>query len=951
MAPGDKGNSYQKRWILYLALLAYEDENEKEFILRFEIPDAGAFDDVSLEIDGHTYLVQVKHTSNDGVITRGMLNREIGEKDAFSLLKYYESWLDIFKKKTSREIKNLHCILLTNYGLGKCSNLFENRKEDLILWKTLLNKHGRCLSLKETTKFNDDFKKFFSLITNQMSLEELDVSIQRLLKTKFANNTENVFNMLKTEITRLIHNEGKQGNRRDRRWLDGLFQIFREKNYLGWFTYIFNDSKIIYPDIKISATKTKMPDGRVVIILPYAKSYYLRMRQVQQMVNSKEFWYIPLAKLHTKLENELLIGMAGCTSDRILILHDLKDSDDFTFISKTIQKSSNMITKILIISNRNTREMRDAIESLSKKKHWIIKPDADEITLGDLKWNVNYDNFKVKFQGVEVLIRDLPSYNKIRANLCGDSLVDFIESKTLIIGNNLLNDNYQTRELSKIKYEFDYDGLNGSKLSDKNCDKYIVRKKGSIIKIKPITLSLIEEALERNTNDGLNDRIEDIVAKPLYDLFDTIVPYVEPHKCSGYEDVNEQSLINGFYTNGYKKLVIISGETGSGKSTTLKQLAKLHKEKYPKKWVVFINLCNHRFIGNGKVVEEMNQNWINNFLLTAITNNEISFEERYFKSCLPEDIVVFLDSFDEVCKKYVVKSFKLIQTLIDLKIFRIVIGSRHYQEVMLFNQWPDCEIYHLGALNFKTQLEMLKQELLSENNVILSKDHERTLLHLQSELKNKSPLKIGESLVIHMLARNICSDPKYATKSFTIFDVFETYIASCIEKFECEKLGLRRDRDQASYDEDNFYKRMSLCALKEELGLDIFKRIVPKTTQEKLNKPSPQSGFINALTPPNLKCKAIKQFFFAYSMHKQYINLEVIVFWGIFQQFFDQNSLDRYFFFHQLSKRLLENFIIDRDRKKCEDLLNIINHISEEEKKLPGIKERYEAIRSTRSPS
>lgn len=160
IAAGDQGNLYQKRWFLYLAILAYQ--TGEEFILRFEVPGAGAFDDISLEIYNYTYFVQVKHTSTNDKITKGKLNKKIGKGDAFSLSKYYESWCTILKNNSKKNTTNFHCIIMTNYTTeDECSDILIE-KLHIAKWKSLLKNTGKYFSIKKMKN---------SLITSRKSLQ------------------------------------------------------------------------------------------------------------------------------------------------------------------------------------------------------------------------------------------------------------------------------------------------------------------------------------------------------------------------------------------------------------------------------------------------------------------------------------------------------------------------------------------------------------------------------------------------------------------------------------------------------------------------------------------------------------------------------------------------------------------------------------------------------------
>lgn len=794
------------------------------------------------------------------------------------------------------------------------------------------------------------------------SLKKLGKDIEDLLALNFKGNNNYLFCKLENTITDLVHIEKKQGRPKDKKWLGSLFQKFRDNTYRVWY----NDIKNICENIEISGTKGVMPQGRVIVILPYEKSYILRIVQMRSMIKKVKFWYIPLEHLPTNLKDDVLLGLGMCIEQRILILRDLENNenenkDNFSFIQKAVEKPLTNITKIILITNRSTHKIRDAIISYSEQYDWMIQPDADEITLNDLVWNVNYKSFKVKFQGEEVCIRDLPSCDNFLVNLSGDSLIDFIKLETLNIGSSAVSKidkdiKYQPRWFAPMKYEINYNGLK----TEKNINSYITSYKNKTW-MKPLPLHIFKniniseliqfrKGLEKDEDrlkyeEDVEKMIESSILKPLNSLFETILKYVIPNACIDRHD--EQSFIKAFNLKDHKQLVIISGETGSGKSTTLKELAKMQKKKFPRKWTIFINLSGHPHIENDKFVEEIDENWVKKFLLAAVLNGENSFVERYFESCHPKDIVVFIDSFDEVCKSYIIKSFNLINVLINMKVFRVVIGCRYYEEVMLFNQWPDCAIYHLVAINYENQLEMV-ENMLKVNSRTLSKDQEKTLLHLQHELRNESSLKIGESLILQMLTRNIYCDSKYATKPFTVFDLFKTYIKGYIRHIVKHKI-MDSIKNPTKADvrphKKNFYKTLGHLALKEKLESAVFEKIVPKSDRKSLNHSNLMISYMTGLTPQNLKCQAIQSFFFAHAMHTIYYDKEncqdLDDFWKIFNTFIAKRSLERYFFVHLLSKKL--DTKIEKEKVQCllEKMKGNSEALSEELLKLPGISELY----------
>lgn len=977
MGPGDQGNSYQKRWSLYLALLAFE--TGKAFVIRFERRDAGALDDISLEIDDNIYFVQVKHTSIEGKITEGMLTKETG---VFSLLKYYKSWQIILLNNSTKNWLNLHSILLTKHALQEKSKIMFKNTPSTSSWVKFLGKDSNagkgCKSLKNVNQFKNldaNFLKQFIIMPEQQSLEELVKSIEDLLKKRFKNNSETLFLMLATEIERLIQFEDKQSKPRDRKWLEELFEQILAKKYLGIFTYMFEDSKQKYSQIKIASPKTGMSKMRAIMILPYKKFYHLRMMQVQAMVRTGEYWYIPLDKMHTNLEHDVLSGLEMCTTDRTLILLDFDNNESMSFIENIVKKSSKSITNLVIITNRDTNIIRTILDPYWSSKGWEIQSDVD-ITLADLQWDKSsHYCYKVKFQGQDVPFRDLPSFEKVKVELAGDFLEEFIQTETLVVGMVLPGreqSHYEPRQLEPIEFEIDFDKIKADPGYD---HEFTVFKQQSRKKDMP-KLNVIDLTVHYTSKSSkgkcvwlksvprCKTTIENCLKndfKSFCKMYDTIDQYVKPRTLSGHAEIDEQRFVEDLSTDKDKKLVIIGGETGTGKSTTMKWLAQHYKEKHPLKWVLFINFSGHPLVDGEHYNEEIEDNFIKQVLLTAVTDQENEFVGRYFKRCSNDDIVLFIDSFDEVCQQHVVRSFKIIEKLTAMNFHRIVISSRQYVEFMLFNHFPQCKIYHLVPLDHAKQQNILNT-LVQAANEISTDTSAKLLKSLQNELRMHE-FQIGEPLVVSMLAHIVSNNPsKIKIHPFTIFDLFEQFIDSFLT---------RTAKDKCTYgNEDNltiksietqkciFYEKLGDSSLKEKLQKDKFIKAVQKTSRKSLENCNIKIDIVNGLTNPNLKHGSFQHFFFAYSMQKRYIDIESEVFWDVFGDFLEANSLTRYFFMHQLSKWLYAMAVItDSDCDQCKALFeemkrkSNMNQLSKKERNLPGLRKLLTQIKCHDSKS
>ena len=152
-----------------------------------------------------------------------------------------------------------------------------------------------------------------------------------------------------------------------------------------------------------------------------------------------------------------------------------------------------------------------------------------------------------------------------------------------------------------------------------------------------------------------------------------------------------------FIDEHYKgKIVIISGEAGSGKSTILSHFQDKIKETTPYKWVIRIQLVDHsKYLLkqiNNSFVQLSESDAIDFFIgLPGVISCDSSFSRNLLRhrfNALDSRLILMLDGFDEInseCQEVVIQ---LMTAISQTKLERLYVTTRSHLNDKLLNQFP-----------------------------------------------------------------------------------------------------------------------------------------------------------------------------------------------------------------------------------------------------------------------
>lgn len=245
---------------------------------------------------------------------------------------------------------------------------------------------------------------------------------------------------------------------------------------------------------------------------------------------------------------------------------------------------------------------------------------------------------------------------------------------------------------------------------------------------------------------------------------------VDPELCEYY--VDRRFLMQS--QNGWVKFeniddvldnhqkILIANEPGAGKSIESVHMYHRFKIKYPKHWIVNINLSTIFDILNNDAFQFSMETFCFQILKFC------EFEKELFEYLMEKDKVIFIfDSLDEIAPKYLGKTKKL---------FKMIFKKHQRQRMVIFSRphlVEQMEEFTLRILKMENIEDISKVKMIQ--NFLKQKD-----LKNYSEMQNKihsflekndlhTPLLIKMVIVVSSL-------PSFDPKVFTIYDIYHKFL-------------------------------------------------------------------------------------------------------------------------------------------------------------------------------
>jgi ankyrin repeat protein/energy-coupling factor transporter ATP-binding protein EcfA2 len=146
----------------------------------------------------------------------------------------------------------------------------------------------------------------------------------------------------------------------------------------------------------------------------------------------------------------------------------------------------------------------------------------------------------------------------------------------------------------------------------------------------------------------------------------------------GYITTNNSSCNEEQLVKNFKGIGVISGDTGSGKSTILNHFTRVLKRENPKTWVL-------RFNCKDKKIKEITENKLEEKntieALKCLANLKNELEEKLFLHRIEHGGIVFMfDDFDEIPKKSQMKLIQVLKASENTKINQIWLSTKPHMK-------------------------------------------------------------------------------------------------------------------------------------------------------------------------------------------------------------------------------------------------------------------------------
>ncbi|CAG9807409.1 unnamed protein product [Chironomus riparius] len=221
------------------------------------------------------------------------------------------------------------------------------------------------------------------------------------------------------------------------------------------------------------------------------------------------------------------------------------------------------------------------------------------------------------------------------------------------------------------------------------------------------------------------------------------------------------------------KVLVLSSDTGLGKTTALKHIAVEFKNKFPTKWVSYIDLK----IFTNLFKSDPNADKVEELLMKILDLNleRNSFEVEVFRESFKSgNVVLFWDDFGEISSDYVLKFLKFIRE-----------NSSNIQFVstdISYSDQFDVRTLLLNPFDQNEKQEFLRKFLMSENPLDVSIDEKVKNINdfiKKFDFHNESSSEFNSPTILKLIVsyRDIAFPLKYDN----IYKIYEYIIDSKIE--------------------------------------------------------------------------------------------------------------------------------------------------------------------------
>ena len=217
----------------------------------------------------------------------------------------------------------------------------------------------------------------------------------------------------------------------------------------------------------------------------------------------------------------------------------------------------------------------------------------------------------------------------------------------------------------------------------------------------------------------------------------------------------------------HERVMLISDTAGMGKSTVLTHLSKQIKKKFPTKWVVRIDLNDHKDALE-TLKKEIHKKKAIEFVSEKLLKLEPGLDLQLFKQCCEQEqkvrIVIMLDGFDEISPFYKETVIDLLQALRQTAVEQLWVTTRPHLREELEDHLQQLS-YTLEPFSEENQVEFLLKfwclkdwfsgvgnEAEEEVKIKLVNYAKHLIKKLSQSISDKDKQFTGIPLQCHMLA-------------------------------------------------------------------------------------------------------------------------------------------------------------------------------------------------------
>jgi len=279
-----------------------------------------------------------------------------------------------------------------------------------------------------------------------------------------------------------------------------------------------------------------------------------------------------------------------------------------------------------------------------------------------------------------------------------------------------------------------------------------------------------------------------------------------------------------------EKFVLISDKAGSGKSWILKNFANKLREKYPRKWISYVDL--KQYIDKFKFIDINIDISFEIFMIEKILKPRHQYEAEIFKHLYKTGkICIIFDGFDEIAPDCAELVTQLFQSFEQKRSNQLWIATRDYFEVDLKDDLQLDVVYKLDEFTEEQGVNLITLSwVLSE---IEDKNGNLSLSDLVEQMKMSKNLKVyGKNAVelstkvpkaksssigfpqFYKMIADISKDIESSEISKTTFKIFETCVDIQYDRWSKDKGKLTSRANIESQKRDlNFFKLHELISI------------------------------------------------------------------------------------------------------------------------------------------